>query len=220
MTAGGRLHLATYWVVLVNPWIVPQLLHTISGSVITASFFMAGLGAYYLLARQHVEYGRLFITLGVIVGLIASIIQIYPSGDAEGLQVAKYQPVKLAAMEGLFHTEQPAGIVIIGQPDPATGTIDNAIIFPNVLSFRTYHRWSATVKGLDACPTSQWPDNVILLYYSYHIMVGLGTFFVAIMALALLLLWRRRLFQMRWMLWIWLIASPFPFIANTARSFR
>ncbi len=216
MTPDGRFHLSNYWAVLLNPWIVPQFLHTISGSVITASFFMAGLGAYYLLARQHVEYGRLFITLGVIVGLIASIIQIYPSGDAEGLQVAKYQPVKLAAMEGLFHTEQGAGIVIIGQPDPATGTIDNAIIVPNVLSFLTYHRWSAGVKGLDAFPPSQWPDNIVLLYFSYHIMVGLGTFFIAIMALSLLLLWRRLLFQMRWMLWILLIAAPFPFIANIA----
>ena len=122
-------------------------------------------------------------------------------------------------MEGLFQTQQGAGIVIIGQPDPAQGTLDNAIIVPNVLSFLTYRRWSAEVKGLDAFPPNQRPDSIALLYYSYHIMVGLGTFFIAIMGLAALLLWRRWLFQLRWMLWILLLALPFPFIANTAGWF-
>ena len=147
-----------------------------SGAVITGSFAMAGLGAYYLLANRHIDYARLFVTLGVIVGLIASIIQLYPSGDAEGQQVTNYQPVKLAAMEGLFHTEKGAGIIIIGQPDTTRQQLDNPIIVPGVLSFLTYQRWSAEVKGLDAFPANQWPDTVELLYYSYHIMVGLGTF--------------------------------------------
>ena len=218
-TAGGGLHLSNYWAVLFNFWIIPQFLHAISGSVVTASFVMAGLGAYYLLSRRNIEYGRLFVTLGVIVGLIASIIQLYPSGDLEGSQVARYQPVKLAAMEGLFHTELGAGIVIIGQPDPVHGTIDNAIIVPNVLSFLTYRRWTAKVVGLDAFPQNRWPDNIELLYYSYHIMVGLGTIFLAITALAALLLWRRWLFRSRWMLWILLLATPFPFIANIAGWF-
>ncbi|HTD18251.1 MAG TPA: cytochrome ubiquinol oxidase subunit I [Ktedonobacteraceae bacterium] len=216
----GRLHLANYWSVLFNPWIIAQYMHTMSGAVITASFFMAGLGAFYLLAKQHSDYGRIFVTLGVIVGLIASIIQLYPSGDLEGQQVTNYQPTKLAAMEGLFHTESGAGIVIIGQPDTATGRLDNPIIVPNVLSFLTYRRWTAQVKGLDAFPPSQRPDTVDLLYYSYHIMVGLGTIFIAVMGLAFLLFfWQRRLFHTRWMLWILLLATPFPFIANTAGWF-
>src|SRR5438876_9874623 len=112
VAADGRLHISNYWAVLFNSWIFPQYLHTMSGAVITGSFFMAGLGAYYLLANQHIDYGRLFVTLGIIVGLVASIIQLYPSGDLEGRQVTALQPVKLAAMEGLFRTEQGAGIVI------------------------------------------------------------------------------------------------------------
>jgi cytochrome d ubiquinol oxidase subunit I len=215
----GRLHISNYWAVLFNPWIVPQYLHTMSGAVITASFIMAGLGAYYLLAGQHVAFGRLFVRVGVVAGLITSILQVFPTGDLEGRQVSALQPVKLAAMEGLFHTEQGAQIVIIGQPDPATGTIDNPITIPRALSFLTYHRWAATVQGLDAFPADQQPDNIALLYYVYHIMVGLGTFFVAIMGLAALLLWRRRLFGARWMLWILLLATPFPLIANTAGWF-
>jgi cytochrome d ubiquinol oxidase subunit I len=214
--ANGQLHLNNYWDVLFNPWIVPQYMHTMSGAVITGSFAMAGLGAYYLLARQQIEFGRLFVTLGAIVGLIAAVIQLFPSGDLEGQQVTAYQPAKLAAMEGLFHTEKGAGIVILGQPDPVQGRLDNPIIIPNVLSFLTYRQWTAVVKGLDSIPANRWPDSIPLLYYSYHIMVGLGTFFIAIMGLAVLLLWRRRLFETRWMLWIVLLATPFPFIANTA----
>lgn len=87
----------------------------------TASFVMAGLGAYYLLAKKHLDYARIFVTLGVVMGLLASIFQLYPSGDLEGRQVAQYQPTKLAAMEGLFETKQGAELVIIGQPNVAPG---------------------------------------------------------------------------------------------------
>jgi cytochrome d ubiquinol oxidase subunit I len=217
--ANGRLHISNYWAVLFNSWFFPQYLHTMSGAVVTASFVMAGMGAYYLLSNRFTEYARSFVTIGVIVGLIASIIQLYPSGDLEGSQVAINQPVKLASMEGLFKTESGAGIVILGQPDTPRGQLDNPLIVPNVLSFLTYRRWTATIKGIDAFPVDQRPDSIELLYYSYHIMVGLGTFFIAIMALATLLLWRRRLFQTRWMLWILLLATPFPFIANIAGWF-
>ncbi len=219
MAANGRLHISNYWAVLTNPWFFPQYLHTMSGAVITGAFFMAGLGAFYLLSNLHVEYGRLFTIIGVIVGLIASLIQLYPSGDLEGRQVAFLQPTKLAAMEGLFRTEQGAGIVIIGQPDTVNARLDNPIIVPDVLSFLTYRHWKAQIKGLKAFPPNQLPDQIDLLYYSYHIMVGLGTIFIAIMGLAFLLLWRKRLFQTRWMLWLVMLATPFPFIANTAGWF-
>lgn len=217
--ANGRLNISNWGEVMTNSWILPQYLHTMSGAVVTAAFMMSGLGAYYLLAKRDIDYGRMFVTLGVIVGLIASIFQLYPSGDMEGSQVAHIQPAKLAAMEGLFQTESGAGIVIIGQPDVAKGTIDNAIIVPNVLSFLTYRRWEAVVQGLNTFPADQRPDAIEMLYYSYHIMVGLGTIFIAITGLALLLLWRRKLFESRWMLWILMLATPFPYIANTAGWF-
>lgn len=214
------LQLKNLWDVLLNPWIFAQYTHTMSGAVVTAAFFMAGLGAYYLLARQQIEYGRLFITLGVIIGFIASAFQLWPSGDLSGLQVADYQPITLAAMEGLFKTEAGAGIVILGQPDIARSRLDNPLIVPNALSFLTYKRWTATVRGLDDFPPNQRPDSISALYYAYHIMVGLGTFFLAIMGLALLLLlYKRQLFEQRWMLWIVMLATPFPFIANTAGWF-
>lgn len=217
---GNKLDISNYWAVLFNPWILPQYLHTMSGAVVTGSFVMAGVGAFYLLMGRHLDYARIFVRLGVTMGVLASLFQLYPSGDLEGRQVTAYQPTKLAAMEGLFRTEQGAELVIIGQPNVATGQLDNPIVIPNALSFLTYHRWSAVVKGLDAFPVNQRPDAIELLYYSYHIMVGLGTFFIAIMGLAaLLLFWGKRLYSARWMLWVLLLAMPFPFIANTAGWF-
>jgi cytochrome d ubiquinol oxidase subunit I len=130
--------------------------------------------------------------------------------------VADLQPVTLAAMEGLFQGQPGAPLVIIGQPNEQQGTIDNPIAVPKMLSMLTYRRWNANVRGLDAFPKQDWPGNIPLLYYSYHIMVGLGTFFLAVMVVALLLLWRSRLFHARWMLWILMLAAPFPYIANTA----
>src|SRR6266853_5067349 len=119
-------------------------------------------------------------------------------------------------MEGLFKTAPYAPIVVIGQPNTAEGRLDNPITVPAALSFLTYRRWSAEVKGLDAFAREQWPDNIPLLYYSYHIMVELGTIFIAIMVVAVLLLWRKALAQSGWMLWILMLSFPFPYIANTA----
>jgi cytochrome bd ubiquinol oxidase subunit I len=152
----------------------------------------------------------------VLVAAGASFFQLWPSGDAEGQLVTEYQPVTLAAMEGLFHTERGAAIVILGQPDMDKQRLDNPLYVPKALSFLTHRRWEAEVKGLDEFPRDQWPDNIPLLYYCYHIMVGLGTIFLAVTAAAVFLLWRGRLFTTRWVLWLVMLSSPFPFIANTA----
>jgi cytochrome d ubiquinol oxidase subunit I len=85
-----------------------------------------------------------------------------------------------------------------------------------MLSFLTYRRWESEVRGLDAFPQENWPDNIPLLYYSYHIMVGLGTIFIAIMVLSAWKLWRGTLFASRGMLWVLMLSIPFPYIANTA----
>src|SRR5258708_35898839 len=128
--AGGRLNISDWVAVMTNPWILPQYLHTMSGAVVTAAFMMTGLGAYYLLEKRDLDYGRMFVTLGVIAGVISSIFQIYPSGDMEGLQVTKYQPTKLASMEGLFQTETGAGIVLFGHPATHTGNGGHPLVMP------------------------------------------------------------------------------------------
>ena len=97
--------------------------------------------------------------------------------------------------------------------------IDNPLVVNKALSFLIYGTTAAQVRGLDQFPESDWPTNIPLLYFSYHVMAGLGTMFVAIMGLSALLLWRRKLFESRWMLWVLMLAFPFPYIANMAGWF-
>jgi cytochrome bd ubiquinol oxidase subunit I len=152
----------------------------------------------------------------VLAAAIASLWQLFPSGDRQGQLVTENQPATLAAMEGLFVTQPNAPLVLIGQPNTEEGRIDNTVQVPSVLSELSYRRWNAEVKGLDAFPADERPDNIGLLYYSYHLMVGLGTIFMALMGLALLWLVRGRLLSSRPLLWALVLAVPLPYIANTA----
>jgi cytochrome d ubiquinol oxidase subunit I len=215
VAADGSVHISSFWGLLFNPWVGWQYAHNMLGSVVTAAFVMSAVGAYYVLANRHLEYGKMFLRLGVISGLIAAILAGFPTGDGQGKNLAKHQPVTLAAMEGLFETKEGAELILIGQPDMDKLKIDNPIHIPNLLSFLTYNRWQAEMKGLDAFPREDWPTNIPLLYFSYHIMVGLGTLFIAIMITAVILLRKEKLFSARWMLWILMLSFPFPYIANT-----
>jgi len=212
----GEILLSSLWGLLLNPWLLWQYLHNMIGSVVTASFVMASVGAFYLLTRRHEESGRTFVRMGVIAGTVSTILMAFPTGDGQVHNIVSHQPATLAAMEGLFHTEWGAPLVIVGQPDVDQRRLDNPLTVPNALSFLTYQRWKAQVKGLDAFPPDRWPDNIPLLYYSYHIMVGLGTIFIAVMALASLNLWRGALYRSRPVLWLIMLMLPFPYIANTA----
>jgi cytochrome d ubiquinol oxidase subunit I len=214
--ADGSVQLASFWDLVLNPWAWWQYAHNMSGAVITGAFVMASVGAFYLLWGKFVEYGRIFVRVGVVAGLIFSVAQLFPTGDGQGRLIAENQPVTLAAMEALFESKPGAPLVLVGQPNVEKREIDNPLVIPNALSFLTYRAWTAEVKGLNAFPQDQWPTSIELLYFSYHIMVGLGTLFIAIAVVAALLLWRGKLFQQRWMLWILLLSLPFPYIANTA----
>jgi cytochrome d ubiquinol oxidase subunit I len=86
--ARRNIDLESYWAVLLNPWVFPQFMHNQGAAVVTASFVMAGLGAYYLLARQHENYGRMFVGLGVLVGAVATLWMLFPSGRLSAEQVA------------------------------------------------------------------------------------------------------------------------------------
>ena len=214
--ADGSFHMTSLWGVLLNPWAVLQYAHNMSGAVITGAFVMSAVGAFYLLEGKFLEHGRLFLRAGVTAGLIFSAVQIFPTGDLSGKYMARQQPVTTAAMEGLFKSETGAPMVILGQPDEEHERIDNPLIVNKVLSFLIYGTTTAEVRGLNEFPRTDWPNNIPLLYYSYHIMAGLGTIFVAVMVVAAFLLWRNRLYQARWMLWIILLCLPLPYIANTA----
>jgi cytochrome bd ubiquinol oxidase subunit I len=212
----GQFEVLSFWQLLLNPWGLLQYAHNMMGAVITGSFVMAATGAFYLLENHRAEYARIFLKVGVIAGFLASALIIFPTGDLHGKYVARHQPAAIAAMEGLFKSEIGAGIVLVGQPNEETGKIDNPIVVNNVLSYLIYGTTEAEVKGLDSFPRDQWPTALPLLFYAYHIMAGLGTWFLLLMTVAAFLLWRGQLYTSRWVLWALLLTFPFPYIANTA----
>jgi cytochrome d ubiquinol oxidase subunit I len=211
----GNLELSDLWGYLFNPWAIWQYLHTMTAAVVTGSFVVAALGAYYALSGKHLDMARLFLKVGVITGLVASVVILFPTGDMHGKMMARHQPAALAAMEGKFETGDHAEIAIVGQPDVVNRRLNNPVEVPYVLSYLAYGSFGAEVKGMNDFPPDQLPDNVELLYFAYHIMAGLGTLQIALMALAALLLWRRRLYTSRIVLWCLMFAFPFPYIATT-----
>jgi cytochrome bd ubiquinol oxidase subunit I len=212
----GEILLDSLATFLLNPWTYWQYAHNMTGSVVTAAVFMSSIGAFYLLNGKHLEHGKLFLRIGVPAFALSSVLMIFPTGDAQGKMVARHQPATLAAMEGLFTTEQGAGIHILGQPDVERQTIDNPLRVPNILSMISYGRWNAEVKGLNQIPRENWPTNIGLLYYSFHIMVGLGTIFVALSLASYGMLRLGILYTSKPVLWALMLALPLPYIANTA----
>jgi cytochrome d ubiquinol oxidase subunit I len=186
-----------------------------TGALLTGAFVIAGVGAYWLLGRRHTETAQRMVRAGVLAGVCACAIAIFPTGDRNGSEVTQNQPAKLAAMEGLFTSEHGAPLAILGMPDSQHETLIDPLYVPDVLSFLAYGNFRANVNGLSSYAEDVRPP-VELTYYAYHVMVGLGTIFLAVMAAAALLLALRRLFESRWMLWIIMLAMPFPYIANEA----
>ncbi len=214
--ANGNLQLASFWAFVLNPWAIAQYAHTMIATLVTGSFVVAAAGAFWTLRRQHHEQAALNLKTGVITGLLASVLVAFPTGDRQGKLVAAHQPAALAAMEGRFESGPRAELNLIGQPNVAERRLDNPVRIPAVLSFIAYGTFSSDVKGLNDIPQDEWPTSIELLYYGFHIMVGLGTLFIALMGLSVLMLWKGRLERARPLLWVVMLAFPFPFIATTA----
>jgi cytochrome bd ubiquinol oxidase subunit I len=212
----GVLHLADFWAFVLNPWALWQYAHNMTASVITASFVVCAVGAFWSLMGKHTDHVLICLRVGVMAGLVSTVLIVFPTGDRQGRLVAQHQPATLAATEGLFEGGPYAELAIIGQPDVKNRKLENPIVVPGALSFLVYGTFGSTVKGLNDFPESEWPGNVELLYYTYHIMVGLGTIFILVMAVAAFLLWRNKLQQCRKVLWVLMLAVPFPYIATTA----
>lgn len=211
----GRAELTSLWALLSNPYLRWQYPHVISGSMVTASMVMAGVGAWFLLSGREPAIGRVSVKVGVVAGALCSMMSLFPTGAMNGETVTRYQPVKMAAMEGLFETREGAPIAIIGMPDSDARRLIDPIYVPRALSYLAYGNVQARVAGLDAYPRDARPP-VEPVYYAYHIMAGLGTIFIAVFAAAAFLLWRGTLVEHRPMLWVLMLAIPFPYIANQA----
>jgi cytochrome bd ubiquinol oxidase subunit I len=115
----GILHLKYFWAYLLNPWASWQYTHTMAASLVTASFVVAAVGAYWALMGRHTHHAGICLRTGVFAGLGASLLIAFPTGDGAGKMVARHQPVILAAMEGRFNGGPYAELAIIGEPDVA-----------------------------------------------------------------------------------------------------
>lgn len=212
----GALRIADMTAYLLNPWALIQFAHNQMAALVTGSFAVAALGAFYALRGKHREQASLYLKWGTAVGLAASLLAAFPTGDQQAKMVARYQEVSLAGMEGRFESGTAAGLNLIGQPNVREQRLDNPIRLPWMLSFLAYGTFHSNVRGLNDFPKEDWPANIELLYYSFHVMSGLGTIFIGIMGLAVLQLFRGKLESTTGLLWILMLSFPFPFIANTA----
>lgn len=211
----GKYVLTNFSALFSNPWLIPAFLHNQMASLVTSSVVVVSIGAFYVLSKRNIPHGQLFLKTGIGFGLVASLLVAFPTGDWNAKNVAKYQPAAFAAMEGIFETEEAGTeIVLIGQPNMEEKKLDNKIAVPNVLSFLTYDNWDQQIAGMDQFKKEELPTNIPGLYYSYHIMVGLGTLFIGILGVAAFFLWRKKLVNKRSLLWVLMFLFPFPYIAN------
>lgn len=213
--ANGVLGISSIGSYLLNPWAWVQFLHNQLAALVTGSFVVTAVGAFYTLRGLHPIQARLYLRTGTLLALVASVLVAFPSGDQQAKLVGNHQPVTLAAMEGKFVGGTRAGVAVIGQPNVAARRLDNPIEVPGALSFLAYGTFQSYVHGLEEYPEDVWPDNIELLYYSFHLMITLGTIFILLMAYAACQSWRGRLESGPWLLWVLMLAFPFPYLANT-----
>ena len=175
---------------MLNPASFPQALHMTLAAFAATGLAVAGIHAFLLLRRPNDPFHRRALGIALVVGVPAALLQPL-SGDISARYVAKWQPAKLAAMEGHFVTERGASLSIGGIPDEETRTTQWAIRIPRALSLLAFHDPDAEVKGLDAFPESDWPP-VLIVHLAFQVMVGLGTAMAVVSLWAVLIRWRRR----------------------------
>jgi cytochrome bd ubiquinol oxidase subunit I len=216
VAADGSLRLERLSDFLLNPWGLFMFCHNQCATLVTGSFVVTAVGAFYALRGTHLQQAAIYLRTGTLVGLVSSMLVAFPTGDRQAKMVARYQPAALAGMEGRFHGGAEAEINFIGQPNVKERRLDNPVYMPGLLSILAFGHRNASVQGLDEFPEDQWPTNIDLLYYSFHVMAGLGTLFIFVMGIANLQRWRGRLETSRRLLWVLMLAFPYPYIATMA----
>jgi len=198
-----------------NPAAFAQTLHMTLAAYASTGFVVAGIHALALLREPRNAFHRRALAVALLVGAPAALLQPL-SGDLNARVVARWQPVKLAAMEGQFKTEKGAPLRIGGWPDEAKGETRYALEIPRGLSLLAFHDPGAEVKGLEAFPREEWPP-VAPVHIAFQVMVGLGSFMALVAAWALALMVRRRDLRAHpWLLRALGVAAPMGFICTEA----
>ncbi|MGD0265751.1 MAG: cytochrome ubiquinol oxidase subunit I [Candidatus Methylomirabilota bacterium] len=207
----SRAEVVDFWAVVFNPSTMVRLTHTVLGAWQAAAFLVLSVSAFYLLKRRHVEFARTSMKIGLIVAVVASLLSLV-TGDFSGRVVARYQPAKLAAMEGHFPASAPAGMYLFGWVSEAEQRV-TGIGVPGMLSFLVHGDTTKPVTGLTAFPPQDRPP-VNPVFQAFHVMVGVGTILIGLSLLGAFLWWRGSLFEARWLLWIYVFAVLLPQVGN------
>jgi cytochrome d ubiquinol oxidase subunit I len=188
-----------------------RLAHVLVGAFILGAFFVMSISAWYLLRGKHEEFGRRSFAVALWVAAVFSVLALL-TGDQHGRIVARYQPAKLAAMEGVFAPSAPADLHLFGIPDAAHDRVDAGVAIPGGLSLLLYGDPHRPVRGLESFPPEDRPP--LATFYAFHLMVAIGSAFLVLTLGSLPLLRRGALFRQRWLLWIYVFAVLGAYAAN------
>jgi cytochrome d ubiquinol oxidase subunit I len=210
-----RAEITDFWAMVFNPSSMHRLIHVLLGSWILGAFFVTSITAWYLLRRQHEQFARKGFMLALWFGVF-SLAAMAVSGHFQARNMARTQPAKLAAFEAHFHSS-PGGtpMVLAGLPNVRERRIDYAVEVPGLLSFLVYDNWQQPVAALDQFPPADQPP-VMLPFVAYRLMLAGAASLTLLALLGLVAWWRGRLFTTRWLLWLFVLAAPIPYVANQA----
>ncbi|HEY9759536.1 MAG TPA: cytochrome ubiquinol oxidase subunit I [Oculatellaceae cyanobacterium] len=214
-TASGfvRAEITDFWAMVFNPSSMYRLTHVWLGAFILGAFFALSIAAFYLLKNKHQEFAKHTFLIALIYAALGSCSELV-SGHMQARAVARNQPAKLAALEAHYKTGTAGSeLYLFGIPDPKKEEVNFGLAIPNFLSVLVYDDPNKPVAGLDKFPREDWPP-VVIPFLSYHIMIALGMFFIAMSLLGLLLYWQGTLFQQRWLLWCYVFSVLGGYAAN------
>lgn len=206
----GRAELTDFFAVLFNYHSILEIFHVIPAGLLLASFFIMGISAYHLLKKQHIEVFEKSFKIALVVGLVCSIL-VAVVGDFHGVNTAKNQPAKLAAMEAHWETQSKAPIVLFALPDEENERNSIEIgSLPGLLSFLGFHDFNAEVTGLRDIPKDERPP-VWPVFIGFRTMVGIGTIMIFMMLYGFLR--RNKLQESPYFLKLMMFSIPLPYIA-------
>jgi cytochrome bd ubiquinol oxidase subunit I len=215
----ARAEITDFWQMVFNPSSIDRLFHTLCGAWQTGAFLVMSVSAWYLLKRQHQDFARRSLRVGLTVGLAASLLQLV-SGHSSAVGVARNQPVKLAAFEGLYQTTSNAPLSLFGWVDEKEEAVKGSLHIPGLLSFLAHNDPHQPVTGLrEAAPKPEDRPPVNFSFQLFHLMAAIGFGLILLAALGLFYFWRGSLFEKRWLLWLLVLSVLGPQLANQAGWF-
>lgn len=207
----ARAEMVNFWDIVFNPSSMDRLAHVLSGAWQAGAFFVLSVSAYYLLKKRHTEFAERSFKIALIVAAIASILQL-GTGHYSAIVVEKHQPAKLAAFEAHYPEYEAAPYHLIGWVDEKNEKV-YGISIPGLLSFLLSGDPKKPVVGLQAFPPEDRPP-VNIVFQTYHAMVIIGMGLILLSWLGLFLLWKKKLFHLKWLMWVFVLSVMGPQFAN------